>query len=143
MKLQEVTLKEYKSAQLLNESWSMLTEQQQVYMGRWENTVWPLLEQYMAVLEAELTADQIQQVFQNAEKISIEGGENMTALGKTGKVTSELSSKIGDEVKKLALAAQKTGPIKNIDEQFDKLRTKIAASVKQMPGGNKILAGVD
>jgi len=140
MKLQEVTIREYKSAQLLNESWQVLTERQQVYLGRWETQVWPLMEQLSVLLEAELTADQIQQIFQNAEEVTV---DNKTALGKTGAATAQVTSKMKDEIVKLAKAAQETGPIQNIDAQFDKLRSQIANKVSSMPGGKKILAGVD
>lgn len=143
MKLLEVTNYNLKSQTILNESWDMLTESQRLYVGAWEKNIWPLMEQLNVLLEAELTADQIQQIFANAEKVSIEGGDNLTALGKAGKVTSEVSSKMKAEIEKLLKAAQNSGPIKNMDAQFDKLRSQLATKVSKMSGGQKILAGVD
>ena len=143
MKLNEVRVKDYQSKQLLNESWQLLTEAQQIYVGRWESNVWPLMEQFNKLLEAELTPDQIQQIFQNAEKVSIEGGKNLTALGKAGKVTAEVSNKIKAEIEKLADQAQKSGPVKNMDQQFEKLRAQLKQSLQGKPAGQKILAGVD
>lgn len=143
MKLTEIGIKQYKSASILNESWSVLTEAQQVYVGKWETAVWPLVEAYDRLLEAELTPDQIQNIFANAEKISIEQGTGLTALGKAGKVTSEVASKMQAEIKKLMDAAANSGPVKNMDAQFDKLRVQLASSLKGNPAGQKILQSVD
>jgi len=143
MKLTEVGIRNYKSALLLNESWQNLTETQQIYIGKWETTVWPLVEQYSRLLEAELTPDQIQAIFQNAEKVSIEQGTGLTALGKAGKVTSEVAGKMKAEIEKLLSAAQNSGPVKNMDAQFDKLRMQLANSLKGNPAGRKILQGID
>lgn len=143
MKLTEVTSYNLKSQQILNESWDMLTESQRMHVGAWEKNVWPLMEQLNKLFEAELTADQIQQIFANAEKVSIEGGKNMTALGKGAKVTAEVSGKIKTEIEKLIKQAADSEPVKNMDQQFDKLRTEIANKIKTMQGGDKILAGVD
>lgn len=143
MRLQEVTSYNLKSQTILNESWDMLTESQRLHVGAWEKRVWPLMEQLNTLLEAQLTADQIQSIFANAEKVSIEGGKNRTALGKAGKVTSDAANKVKAEIDKLLKQAANSEPVKNMDAQFDKLRTELANKVKTMPGGDKILAGVD
>ena len=143
MKLQEVTSYNLKSQTILNESWNVLTESQRLHVGAWEKRVWPLMEQLNTLLEAQLTADQIQQIFANAEKVSIEGGANLTALGKAGKVTAEVSSKMKAEIEKLLKQAGNSEPVKNMDQQFDKLRGELANKVKTIKGGDKILAGVD
>ena len=46
MKLNEVTLYENKTHRILKEGYRDLTEAQQLYMGRWEKELWPLLEEY-------------------------------------------------------------------------------------------------
>jgi hypothetical protein len=143
MKLTEITNYNLQSERILNESWSILTERQRLHVGTWERTVWPLMEQLNKLLEAELTADQIQQIFANAEKVSVEGGKNLTALGKGAKVTAEVSGKIKSEIDKLIKQAADSEPVKNMDQQFDKLRTELANKVKTIKGGDKILAGVD
>lgn len=145
MKLQEVTAYNLKSEAILTESksWEMLTEQQRIYVGSWEKNVWPLVEQYSRLMEADLEKDQIKKIFQDAEKVSIEGGENMTALGKAGKVTAEVSGKMKTEIDKLMDAAANSGPVKNFDAQFEKLKTQLKTKVQDMPGGQKIIAGVD
>lgn len=143
MKLTEVGIKNYKSATILNESWQQLTEAQQVYVGRWETRVWPLMEQYSKLLEAELTPNQIQQIFQNAEQVSIEGGKNMTALGKAGKVTSDVAGKMKDEIQDLLKRAAESGPVKNFDQQYEKIKSQIATSMKGNPAGQKVLQGIE
>ena len=143
MKLQEITNYNLKSQTILNESWDILTESQRLHVGAWEKRVWPLMEQLNTLLEAQLTADQIQSIFANAEKVSIEGGKNRTALGKAGKVTSDAANKVKAEIDKLLKQAANSEPVKNMDAQFDKLRSELANKVKTMPGGDKILAGVD
>lgn len=143
MKLTEITNYNLQSERILNESWSILTERQRLHVGAWERNVWPLMEQLNKLLEAELTADQIQQIFANAEKISIEGGKNLTALGKGAKVTAEVSGKVKAEIDKLIKQAADSEPVKNMDQQFDKLRSELANKVKTIKGGDKILAGVD
>jgi hypothetical protein len=143
MRLTEVGIKQYQSATILNESWQQLTEAQQLYVGRWETNVWPLVEQYSRLMEAELTPDQIQQIFTSAEKAAVDSGENLTALGKAGKVTAEVSSKMKAEIEKLADQAANSGPIKNMDAQFDKLKSQLATKLKGNPMGTKILQGVE
>lgn len=143
MKLNEIRVKDYQSAAILNESWQQLTEAQQIYVGRWETSVWPLVEQYSRLLEQELTPAQIQKIFTSAEQVAKATGKNTTALGKAGKVTAEVTGKMKAEIEKLMKAAQDSGPIKNADAQFDKLRTQLAAKLKGNPAGQKILSGVD
>ena len=117
MKLNEVTAYDLKSQAILTESqsWELLTEQQKIYVGSWEKNVWPLVEQYSNLMEADLKPDEIQKIFTQAEKVSIEGGENLTALGKAGKVTAEVSGKMKTEIDKLMDAAANSGPVKNFD----------------------------
>jgi len=143
MKLNEITSYNLKSQAILNESWDMLTESQRLHVGAWEKNVWPLMEQLNVLLEAELSPKQIQDIFANAEKLSKEQGTGLTALGKAGKVTAEVSGKIKTEIDKLIKQAADSKPVANFDAQFEKLKAQLAKQVKSIPGGNKILAGVD
>lgn len=142
MKLNEVKY-DYKSKQYLAESWDVLTEAQQVYIGSWEKKVWPLVESYSKLLETEITADQVNDIFQKAEKVAMDSGNNTTVLGKAGKVSAKIAGKLKDEIEVLAKKAQDSGPIQNVDSAFDKLRSQIATSVGKGPGGNAILGIVD
>jgi len=143
MRLNEVGIKQYQSATILNESWQELSEAQQVYVGSWEREVWPLVEQYSKLLEKELSAAQIQKIFTSAEQVAKATGKNTTALGKAGKVTAEVTGKMKAEIEKLMNSAQDSGPIKNMDQQFDKIRSQLANKLKGNPAGQKILQGVD
>ena len=143
MRLNEVRVKDYQSAVILNESWQMLTEHQQMYVGKWETNVWPLVEQYSRLLEQELTPDQIEKIFTSAEQVAKATGNNQTALGKAGQVTSEVTGKMKAEIEKLAKQAQNSGPIKNMDQHFDKLRKQLSDKLQGNPAGRKILQGVD
>src|SRR6056300_1418257 len=113
MKLNEVKF-EYKSKQYLAESWDVLTEAQQGYVGPWEKKVWPLVENYSKLFEAELTQDQINGLFSKAETVASQSGTNRTVLGKAGKISGNIASKLKAEIEKLAKQAQDSQPIQNI-----------------------------
>ena len=125
MKLGEVTNYNLKSQTILAESWQELTEAQRIYVGKWEREVWPLVESINTLFEAELTAKQIDGIFGNAEKVAIDSGDNKTALGKAGAVVGDQAKKLTDQINKLADAAQQSGPIKNFDAQFEKLKAQL------------------
>ena len=143
MKLQEVTTHNLRSATILNESWQELTESQRIYIGHWEKNVWPLMEQVTRLYEAELTQNQINTIFANAETVAGKDGGNLTALGKAGQVTSKVSKKLQAEIDKLLKAAQNSGPIKNFDQQFEKLKAQLKTKLSGNPMGQKILTMVD
>ena len=142
MKLNEVKF-EYKSKQYLAESWDVLTEAQQVYVGSWEKKVWPLVENYSKLFEAELTPDQINGLFSKAETVASQSGTNQTVLGKAGKISGNIASKLKAEIEKLAKQAQDSQPIQNIDNAFDGLRTQISQTLGKGAGGQAVLGIVD
>lgn len=132
MNLNEVTGYHSRSSKILNESWDVLTESQKLFLGRAEKELWPLLEQLEKIFEAELTNDQIQTVFKNAEQVAA-SGDNKTALGKAGdaagdaaKLSGQVLKQVNAKVKELAKAAQNSGPVRNADQQFEKLKKQIA-----------------
>lgn len=143
MKLQEVTYRNYKSQELLTESWEQLTEAQKIYLGKWETSVWPLVEQYKKLLEADLQPNDIMKIFQNAEKIAMSGGNNRTALGKAGDKISDVTGKIKTELEKLAKQAKNSQSVKDIDKEFNKLRSEIATKVADNENGKKLLTQLD
>ena len=139
----EQVLYENVSHKILQESWQQLTESQKQHVTLWETNVWPLYRQFHRLMEAELTADQIQAIFQNAEKVSIDSGQNRTALGKAGKLTADVTSKMKAEIEKLLKSAQNSGPVKNFDQQFEKLKLQLKQKLQGNPAGQKILKGVN
>ena len=152
MKLNEVALYENRSHRLLKEGWHDLTEAQQKYQLRWERELFPLLEQYVNLAEAELTADQIQAIFKSAEANAMASGTNKNALGKAGdvaakagagavagvKMTAELAKKVDAKINELGRAAKEAGPVKDMDKKFNDLKADIMANNPD----NKIVQGV-
>lgn len=128
MNLNEVTGQNLRSKAILNESWDYLTESQRLYLGKAERELWPLMEQLVRVFEAELTADQIQAIFQNAEEVAM-SGDNRSGLGKAAsaaKLPGKVLKQINDKVNELGKMAQRSGPVRNADQQFEKLKRQIA-----------------
>ena len=141
MKLNEVITS--KTQTILNEGWQDLNEAQQNYLTRFELELWPLVESYAKLAEAELTPDQIQAIFKGAEETAMASGDNKTALGKAGsavgaaaKLPVDLAKKVDAKINELGKLAQNAGPIKNADAKFEELKKKIGS------GDSKIVAGV-
>jgi len=80
------------------------------------------------IVEAELTADQIQQLFQQVEKSATAAGGNRTALGQ-GKDVADAVNKAWTDLK---TKVQNSGPVKNIDALYDQAAEKL----KQATGGD-------
>ena len=81
-----------------------------------------------AISEAELTPQQIEQLFKDLQAGAVAGGGNRTALGKGKDVASAVNAAYGDLKTKIA----NSGPIKNIDAQYDQAAEKL----KQATGGD-------
>lgn len=141
MKLQEVTT--YKSQTILNEGWQTLTESQRIYLTRFEKELWPLLEELQKVLEYQLTADQIKDVFQGAEDYASASGKNRTIVGKgvdAVKLPGKVLSAIDDKINELGRMAQNSGPIKNIDAKFEELKKKISTDNPEVAKRIKVVS---
>jgi hypothetical protein len=142
MKLQEVTAYNLRSQNILNESWDTLTESQRIYIGRWERELWPLLEEYVRVCEADLTPDQIKNIFTSAEQ---QTSGQKTGLGKAAgaagavlKLPIDIAKKVDAKINELGRMAQNAGPIKNADAKFEQLKKDITAK----NGDSKIVQGI-
>ena len=75
--------------------------------------------------EAELTADQIEQLFKDVESGATAGGNNRTMLGK-GKDAAEAVNKAWEDLK---TKVQNSGPIQNVDGAYDQAVAKIEAGL--------------
>ena len=138
MKLNEVTT--LKSQTILTESWSELTESQHRYLGRFERELWPLMEELKTVFEADLTTDQIKNIFTGAEASAKAGGNNRTALGKAAdvaKIPVDVMKKVDAKINELGKMAAQAGPIKNADAKFEELKKKIGSSDSKIAAGVK------
>jgi len=84
------------------------------------------IERY--VVEAQLSQDQINNLFTSVEQGATASGSNRTAIGKgadVAKLPVEAVKWINNKVNELGKAAKETGPVKNIDAKFAELKTKI------------------
>ena len=132
MKLQEVTGYNSRTAQILTEGYQDLTEAQVLYLGKWEKELWPLLEEYTRLAEAELTKDQIMDIFNGAEQIAMDSGDNKTLAGKAGsaaaaaaKLPVDMAKKVNAKIDELGAMAKNAGPVKNADKKFKDLKLQI------------------
>ena len=88
--------------------------------------------------EAALTADQIQQIFQNVEKNATDAGSNRTMLGK-GKDAAVAVNKAWEDLK---TKVQNSGPIKNVDAAYDSAVAKIETGLGGPDNAiNKVIQG--
>ena len=116
----------------------------------WNNPEMLLLEQKVInpfvsnveriVLEAELTADQIKQVFANVEQSATDAGSNRTAIGKGTDAVKNTAVAINQQIDKLGAAIQKAGPVQNIDAKFKELKAKIGDKDSKVVGAVKAVS---
>jgi hypothetical protein len=81
------------------------------------------------IAEAQLTADQINQIFGYVEKIQSAGGGNRTLIGK-GKDAASAVNKAWEDLK---TKVQNSGPVSGFDQMYDKAAEKL----KQATGGDQ------
>ena len=98
---------------------TILTEQRSYLL--WESVG-------IKIKEAALTADQIQDLFQQVEKGATASGSNRTLIGKGKDVADAVKTAYDDLVSKV----QNSGPVKNIDAKYD----EVAEKIKQATGGD-------
>jgi hypothetical protein len=132
MKLNEVTGHNSRTASILNEGYQDLNEAQILYLGKFEKELWPLVEQYTKLAEAELTKDQINDIFQGAEQVAMDSGDNKTIAGKAGagaaaaaKLPVDIAKKVNAKIDELGKLAKNAGPVKNADKKFKDLKLQI------------------
>src|SRR5210317_1091020 len=145
MKLYELNTPNNRTSQILTEGYQDLTETQKIYLNRWERELWPLLEEYTKLAEAELTADQIQDIFKGAEERAMASGDNKTVAGKVGagvaaaaKLPVDIAKAVDKKINELGRLAQNAGPVKNADAKFEELKKKISAENSD----SKIVQGI-
>lgn len=122
---------------------SILTEKKLITEG-WNDPDMLLLEQVIIrpwvrdieryVVEAQLTADQVKQIFAATEKAAIAGGGSRTLVGKGVDAAKFIDQKINE----LGSALKNTGPVKNMDAKFKQLKADITANNPD----NKIVQGI-
>ena len=124
------------SRTVLTESvWQALNEDTQNYLTEWDQ-LGLYLQENADIFEAELTPQQINDIFTNAEQYAVDSGSFQTKLGKVGnkaadagkaavggvKVAANVMAKANAQLNKLGAAIQDTTPIKGIDAAFEKAK---------------------
>jgi hypothetical protein len=93
-----------------------------------------IYKEFRPLVEASLTADQINKIFTDVEAGATAGGDNRTALGKA----KDVPGKVNDIINNVGKWLQDTTPVKAMDAKFDKLKNDIN---KKFPD-SKVLDGV-
>jgi len=83
------------------------------------------IHQHIPLLEAELTANQIAQIFGNVEKAATDAGNNRTMLGK-GK---DAAAAVNQQLNKVGQWLQNTTPVKGFDQKFEKAKADLKAKL--------------
>lgn len=113
----------------ITEGWNdprMLLLEQQV-IKPWVRDI----ERY--VVEAQLTADQIKQIFAATEKSAVAGGASRTLVGKGVDAAKFIDQKINE----LGAALKQAGPVQNMDAKFRELKAKISSKDSDVVQGLK------
>ena len=112
-------------------------EQRRIVEGVYASAI-PLMKETV-VAEAAMTADQIAQLFGNAEKAATASGSNRTALGK-GKDVTDAAGKM---LKDAALWLQDTAPVQAFDNKFEQGKQALKAKLGNSAAGQKVLQSVE
>jgi hypothetical protein len=123
---------------------SNLTENKNLITEGWNDPEWTLVETKMLrpwigdienyVVEAQLSSDQINQLFTSVEQGATASGGNRTAIGKGADVAAagvgavkDAAKFIDNKINELGKLVQNAGPVKNADAKFEELKAKIGA----------------
>ncbi len=117
----------HKGRRLLRESCDGLTESQRIIVEG-------IYNEFVPLIEATLTADQIKGIFKNVEQAAVAGGDNRTLAGLGVDGVKQVNNTINNVGKWL----QNTTPVKMADQKFEKLKNDIN---KKFPD-SKLLDGI-
>ena len=100
--------------QILKESCDGLTQEQRIIVEG-------IYNEFVPLIEATLTADQIKGIFKGVEQAAVAGGDNRTLAG----LGVDGVKKVNDTVNQIGKWLQNTTPVKNFDAKFEQLKDKI------------------
>lgn len=103
------------SRKILRESCDGLTREQRIIVEG-------VYKEFLPLIEASLTTDQIKQLFGAVEKSAIAGGGSRTAVG----AGVDVAKKANEVINKIGRWLQDTAPVKNFDQKFEDLKAKAA-----------------
>ena len=102
------------SKKILRESCDGLTlEQRRIVEG--------IYNEFVPLIEASLTVDQIKQVFGELEKQAVAGGTNRSVIG----AGVDVAKKANEVINNVGKWLQNTTPVKMMDQKFEKLKNDI------------------
>lgn len=119
------------SKRILSESCQGLTKEQTLIVEGIYNDLKPLIK--LSLNEANLTADQIKQLFANVEQQATDSGENRSGLGQAKDVAVETKKIIGQ----IPGWLKNSSPVQNFDGKFKELKDTIN---KKFPDSNVLNA---
>jgi hypothetical protein len=123
MKLQTILTEQHLeySRTILRESCDGLTTYQRTIVEG-------IYKDSLPLIEATLTAAQIEQLFGEVEKSATAGGGNRTGLGKG----IDVAKKADETINKIGKWLQNTTPVKGFDQKFEDLKTKIGTKFPEL-----------
>ena len=92
------------------------------------------------VTEANLSADQIKNLFTSIEQGATAAGSNRTAIGKGADAVGNVASAINKKIDDLGAAIKKAGPVQNMDAKFNELKQKIGDKDSKVVGAVKAVS---
>lgn len=130
MKLQTILLEQHleNSRSILRESCDGLTTYQRTIVEG-------IYKESLPLIEATLTAQQIQSLFGEVEKSATAAGGNRTALGKG----VDVAKKADETINKIGKWLQNTTPVQGFDNKFESLKAKAS---EKFPGIAKQLSAL-
>ena len=110
----------------LNES-TMLTEQENAYLTRWQTELLPMLNEWKASLnEAKLSSDQVKALFGDIEDNT---KDQKTAIGTAADLTGKAFKLPGKALDKIGELLKDTAPVKFFDQKFRDLKVDLRAKM--------------
>jgi hypothetical protein len=122
--------------------WEDLTPANKFLFESIELDTMPLLRNIRIITEAELSNDQIEQLFKNAENLSKEKGLK-TNFGKSVSLPKDALVKVNGVLNKFGTSLQNSTPVKGFDQKFEQLKGNIKSKLGQTEKGQQILNFVD
>ena len=126
----------------LQYNWTDLSNNQKAMFETLELDLLPIRRELTRLLEAEMTASQINATFANAETISRDKGLR-TGFGKVAVFPKETMQRINGVLSDFGKKLQNSQPVKNIDEKFSRIQEVLRSKLERNEHGQHILALVD
>lgn len=114
--------------QHLQNSRSILKESCEGLSPEQSKIVQGIYNEFLPLIEASLSADQIKDIFQQIEKSNIESGTSRTLAGKGVDVAKKANEIINNVGKWL----QDTAPVKMADQKFEQLKAKVGEKFPEL-----------